>query len=216
MYPKKNVSFVSQACSLCFMHFILFAKKLCGNNNNKFTEHRKLTRKIKSDSFAAALGPSRSCFWATVWNDKKGSNESSNAHKKYYDFFFLLILLHSFILCVAWPGPARPSSGYLFEWTLQCLFFFVFYTRNSSLYDYDKLFMEKRLSFSFSVYIFQCCRPSRWQCFYVTVIVIVLYLSLSLSISLTHLPFRNWWNVGDVQFMYLLIHHNIGVLSLPT
>lgn len=44
-------------------------------------------------------------------------------------------------------------------------FSIVLYTLNSSLCDYDKLFMEKRLSFSFSVSLFQCCRPGRWQCF---------------------------------------------------
>lgn len=108
-------------------------------------------------------------------NDKKVPANHQMLIKNIMKFFsFVRLFVCSHLFCVRDVFMCVCGTECVFEWTpcmlLLVLFLLllvvvvvlfpfgtVFYTLNSSLCDYDKLFMEKRLSFSFSVSLFRCC-----------------------------------------------------------
>lgn len=81
----------------------------------------------------------------------------------------------------------------------------VFYTLNSSLCDYDKLFMEKRLSFSFSVTL---CVNVVWSCL-LTKLLLVLYYCFVLSMCVCVVLFFSL-----MLLLSLLDFHNRSYIML--
>lgn len=140
-------------------------------------------------------------------NDKKVPTNHQMLIKNIMIFFTpslsltLILSQHSFILCVVCLRRPRCIFSSLFSFTPICSSI-VFYTLNSSLCDYDKLFMEKRLSFSLSVSLFQCCRPGRWQsfcycyCYLVACMLLLSFIQFHFVFYVSHLVM--WECVCDV------------------